>query len=212
MRIAIVTDSACDLPPEIVAEYRIAVIPLHIHFDGHSYLDGVDLSREAFYRRLREPGPVPTTAVPGPDAFAQTYQQLAAQGATEILSIHISGNLSSIVDIARLAVREINSVPVTVVDSGQLSLGAGLSVWAAAQAAEGGSSTLKIVELVGQRAARTHVFAALDTLEFLRRSGRMNLVGAGLGSLLHIKPLLKLHQGSVTSERVRTRKRAIARQ
>ncbi len=114
-------------------------------------------------------------------------------------------------DVARTAAAETQSIPVTVVDAGQLSLGTGFMVEAAARAAQKGLSLQDIQSMLVELGKRTHVFAALDTLEFLRRSGRMNGVVAGIGSLLQIKPLLKMHQGTPTSERVRTSDKAIER-
>ena len=210
MTIRIVTDSTCDLPEEIVAEYSITVVPLYINFGDESYLDGVEISRAEFYERLPDCDPPPTTAIPGPHLFIQAYEKLAAQGATEILSIHISVSLSGAVNAARLAAEEA-SVPVTVLDSGSLSMGLGFLAWTAAQAAAEGRSMDEIVALLEEQGQRTHVFAALDTLEFLRRSGRMNRVMAALGSWLQMKPLLKMHAGEATAERIRTTEHATER-
>jgi DegV family protein with EDD domain len=211
MTIRIVTDSTCDLPQALIARYGITVVPLYINMGGQSYLDGVELSREEFYRRLPECDPAPTTAVPGTEAFGRAYEALAKEGATEVLSMHISISLSAVVDVARLAARETDAVPVTVFDSGQLSLGTGFALLAAARAAEEGKMVSQIMALLHEQMSRTHVFAALDTLEFLRRSGRMNSVMSGLGTVLQIKPLLKMHDGTAMAERVRTRSRATSR-
>ncbi|MBU0705171.1 MAG: DegV family protein [Chloroflexi bacterium] len=210
MTITIVTDSTCDLPEKVVAEYGITVVPLYINFGDESYLDGVELSRAEFYERLPDCDPPPTTAIPGPQTFVQTYEQLAAEGATEILSIHISVSLSGTINAARMAAEEA-SVTVTVLDSGSLSMGTGFLVWTAAQAAAEGHSMDEIVALLEEQGQRTHVFAALDTLEFLRRSGRMNRVMAALGSWLQMKPLLKMHAGEATAEKIRTTEHATER-
>jgi DegV family protein with EDD domain len=211
MSIKIVTDSTCDLPESVVADHGITVTPLYINIADQSYLDGVELSREEFYGRLPDWESVPTTAVPGPEMFRQAYERLADEGATEVLSIHISISLSAVLNSARLAAKETSRVPVTVLDSRQLSLGTGFLVETAAKAATDGRSMDEIIGLLEGQISRTHVFAALDTLEFLRRSGRMNRVMAGLGSVLQIKPLLKMYDGNPTAERVRTRQRAIER-
>jgi DegV family protein with EDD domain len=211
MTIKIVTDSTCDLPVELIKKYGITVIPLFINVGDQEFLDGIDISRKEFYERLPQFHPSPTTAAPGPEVFRQTYERLAAEGATEILSIHISIKLSGTVDIARQAALETSIVPVTVIDSRQLSLGTGFEVLTAAKAAAQGKSMQEILELLDQQILRTHVFAALDTLEFLRRSGRMNAAISRLGELLQIKPLLKMYNGDPTAERVRTRKNAIKR-
>ncbi|MDH4209349.1 MAG: DegV family protein [Anaerolineae bacterium] len=211
MTIRIVTDSTCDLPEAVAARYGITVVPLYINFGDQSYLDGVELSRQEFYEGLPDCDPPPTTAVPGPEMFRQAYERLADEGATEVLSIHVSVSLSAVVDVARVAARETDAVPVTVFDSRQLSLGTGFLVQTAARAADEGRSMDGIMPLLEEQVSRTHVFAALDTLEFLRRSGRMNRVMAGLGTVLQVKPLLKMYDGNPTAERVRTRERATKR-
>jgi DegV family protein with EDD domain len=211
MTIKIVTDSTCDLPEATVAEYGITVVSLYINFGDQSYLDGVELSRQEFYKRLPDCDPLPTTAAPGPEVFRQTYERLADEGASEVLSIHISISLSATVDVARLGAEETGAAPVTVFDSRQLSLGTGFLVLTAAKAAAEGRSMDEIISLLEEQVSRTHVFAALDTLEFLRRSGRMNWAMASLGTVLQIKPLLKMYDGNPTAERVRTRNRATKR-
>lgn len=145
MSIRVVTDSTCDLPESVVAEYGITVVPLYINLGSQGYLDGVELSRQEFYDRLPDYDPAPTTATPGPQMFCEAYERLAEEGATEILSIHISISLSATVDVARVAARETKAVPVTVFDSRQLSLGTGFLVVAAAQAAAEGRSMDDIV-------------------------------------------------------------------
>jgi DegV family protein with EDD domain len=211
MTVRIVTDSTCDLPEKIVAEYDIAVVPLYINIGDQGYLDGVELSREEFYQRLPDCDPPPTTATPGPEQFRQVYEALADGGATEILSIHISESLSATVNSARLAAQATDSVPVTVIDSGSLSLGAGFLVLTAARAAAAGDSADEIVPVLEDQRKRTHVFAALDTLEFLRRGGRMNRALAAVGTWLKMKPLLRMHDGNPEAERVRTTEAATQR-
>lgn len=211
MSIKIVTDSTCDLPPEVIAQYGITVVPLYINIGSHGYLDGVELTRQEFYERLPTYSPFPTTAVPSPEMFCRAYDKAAAEGATEVLSIHISISLSSTVNSVRLCAQEISSIPVTVYDSKQLSLGTGFLVVRAAQAAAEGRSMSEIIEILEEQTARTHVFAALDTLEYLKRSGRMNGAVAGLGNLLQIKPLLKMNNGNPIVERVRTNNGATQR-
>jgi DegV family protein with EDD domain len=209
--IRIVTDSTCDLPEEIIRQHRITVIPLHIHMDSKEYRDGVNLSRQDFYQQLPGLKSTPTTAAPGPDIFQVAYEQLATEGATEILSIHISSKLSAIVGSARTAARSDASIPVTVFDSRQLSLGMGFEVQSAAMAATEDLPMAAILAQLENQIARTHVFAALDTLEFLRRSGRMHVALSTLGTLLRIKPFLKMYDGNPTAERVRTRQGAMKR-
>ncbi len=211
MTIRIITDSSCDLPQAIIQEHKITVIPLFINVGDQSYLDGVELSHQEFYERLPGFRPAPKTAAPGPDVFRKIFEQLASEGATEILSIHISAKLSAIVDIARAAAKETTRLPVTVFDSRQLSLGTGFQVLAAAQATAEGRSLSEILSMLEGQIRRTHVFAALDTLEYLKRSGRMNFAISALGTLLQIKPFMKMYNGEPTAERVRTRKGAMKR-
>ena len=211
MSIRIVTDSTCDLPETLVAEHGISVVPLYINMGDQSYLDGVELTREQFYEQLPDYDPPPTTATPGPAQFRQVYDALAAEGATEILSVHISESLSATVNAARLGAQATVTVPVTVLDSGTLSLGTGFLVLAAAKAAAAGRSASEIISLLKDQGLRTHVFAALDTLEYLRRSGRLNRAMAAVGSWLRMKPLLRMHDGNPTAEKVRTTEAAIKR-
>jgi DegV family protein with EDD domain len=211
MNIRIVTDSTCDLPPELIEIFGITVVPMYINVGEKAYRDTVDLSRKEFYERLPDFRPTPTTAAPGPEVFRQVYERLAAEGATQVLSIHISVRLSAVMNIATQAARETTAVPVTVFDSRQLSLGTGFQVLAAAQAASEGCGLDEILAMLQDQIRRTRVFAALDTLEFLRRSGRMSFALSFIGSLLHIKPFLKMYDGNPNAERIRTRQRAMKR-
>ncbi len=211
MAIGIVTDSNCDLPQALMDEYAITVVPFHINIGSKSYLDIQEMSRADFYEGLPDFEVQPTTSVPGPGTFIQVYEKLAAEGATEILSIHISESLSAMVNSARLAAEQWSGVPVTVFDSTNLTLGTGLQVLAAARAAAEGQSLAEIVAMLQELAARTYCFAALDTVEFLRRSGRLTRFQWGLASVLQIKPLLKMHAGEPEMERVRTSTKAIER-
>ena len=211
MSLRIVTDSTCDLPAATLARYGIRVVPLYINVGRNGYRDGIDLTREAFYRGL-PPFPVhPTTAAPSAHTFREVYESLAAEGATAVLSIHIATALSGVVDVARSAAREVTALPVTVLDSQQLSLGTGFLVETAAQLAAVGRPLNEILAVLADQIRRTHVFAALDTLEFLRRSGRLNGFLAGIGALLQLKPLLTMFAGTPSTERVRTRRRATRR-
>ena len=211
MTIRIVADSTCDLPQDIVDSHQVTIVPLYINFGNDSYLDRVEITREEFYTRLPDSNPLPTTATPGPERFRRVYEDLAAQGADEVLSIHISPSLSTTINAAEIGARQTESIPVTVFDSTQLSLGAGFLVETAAKAAEAGASMIEIIEKLRDQAKRTYVFAALETLEFLRRSGRMNGVIATLGSWLQMKPILTMNQGNPGADRVRTMKAALKR-
>jgi len=211
MAIRIVTDSNCDLPADLIEQYGIVVIPMYINIGAESYLDGVEMSREEFYEGLPHFDTHPMTSVPGPGAFIETFETLASEGATEILSVHIASSLSAMANSARLAAEQWDKLPVTVFDSGNLTLGTGLQAIAAAKAAAKGHSMAKIVDELEDLSARTYCFAALDTVEFLRRSGRLTRFQWGLASVLQIKPLLKMNHGDYEMERVRTRRAALAR-
>ncbi len=211
MTIKIVTDTTCDLPPDVIAKYDIETIPLHIHMGADKYLDGVDITKDEFYSRLPDYDPGPKTAAPSPNRFVETYQSLAEKGATAILSLHISEKLSATVNVARTAADEFEDIPVTVLDSGQLSMGLGFLVEKAAQLAAKGEKIQEIISTLEDQMERSYVFAALKTVEYLRRGGRMHIAVARLGEILRIKPLLHMHQGDPNAHRVRTSKKALAR-
>jgi DegV family protein with EDD domain len=211
MTVRIITDSTCDLPAPVIAEFGIQVLPLYIHVDGQDYLDGIDMTRDEFYARLPEFKDHPRTAVPSLLKFRTMYDSLAESGATEVLSIHISSTLSAISDVAKSAAKETESVPVTVLDSGQLSLGTGFLVHTAAILAQAGESVKEILVALEDQAKRTYVGAALDTLKFLQKSGRMNVVISTIGEIIDLKPILKMHNGVSGVEKVRTHKKAVRR-
>lgn len=211
MTIRVVTDSTCDLPPELVAEHQITVVPAYVNLGDESLRDGVDISREAFYQRLPQCSPPPTTAAPSPGQFMQAYERLAEQGVKEIISVHLSSTLSNLHAAAQMAAEAMEHVRVRVIDARQASMGVGFAALAAARAAAAGQSLPEIAERVKSVVQRTRLFAVIDTLEFLRRSGRLNFLEAGLGGLLQIKPILKLHDGVIATERVRTRGQALQR-
>jgi DegV family protein with EDD domain len=207
--VKIVTDSTCDLPEDLMLRYGITVIPLYVNFGSRSYLDGIELSRQEFYEMLPDAEVFPTTAVPGISVFTKTYQDLADYGASEVLSIHISETLSATPQVATKAAEEAEAIAVTVFDPGQVTVGTGLAVLAAARAAEEGKSVAEIVPLLEDMAPRIHSYAALDTVEFLRRSGRLSAIQYGLSTILSIKPLITMHGGELSSARVRTAKGCI---
>ena len=211
MKISIVTDSSCDLPESIVEKHGITVVPLYINQGDKSYLDGVNLTREEFYRLLPGSHPAPSTATPSTEVFSQTWNKLADAGANAILSIHISEKLSATVNAARVAAEQFTRIPVTVLDSSQLSLGMGFIVEKAAHLAELGHKMEDILASLVDVMKRTYVFASLKTLEYLRRSGRMNFALARFGEFLQIKPILHMNQGNPVAHRVRTQGKATER-
>jgi DegV family protein with EDD domain len=211
MTIRIVTDSTSDLLPELAEKHNIQVIPSYVNIGEKSYRDLVDLSRSEFYKQLPGYPRVPTTAAPAAGVFAECYRQLFDAGATAIISIHVAGKLSAMWNSARLGAEEITEIPVHVFDSQQVSMGLGLLTLQAARAAAEGQPAEAILHALENAVPRTHVFATLDTLEYLRRSGRVSWTEFSLGTLLRIKPMLHVYQGEVLSlDRVRTRRRALS--
>ena len=208
MTIKIVTDSTCDLPEAVIKELGITVIPLYINIGNEGFLDGIDITRQEFYSNLAGYPFHPTTGTPGTAAFFKAFDDLVDQGADGIISIHISESLSATVDVARTAAKEYQKIPVTVRDSGQLSTGTGFQVEMAARMANEGKSLDQILAALDSLRSRTFVTAGLNTLEFLRRSGRMNRFMTGLGSLIQLKPILTMKDGLPGSDRVRTSIRA----
>ncbi len=204
MCIKIVTDSTCDLPEDVIKKYDITVVPVYINLGDHSYQDGVDLDRRLFYQQLENGSEVPTTSSPSMETFVQTYEHLSSSGANSILSIHVSSNLSGLFNIASMAGRSIKQILVNPFDAGQLSVGTGFIVESAAILAQAGKSVNEIVEKIRDVANRTYCFALLDNLNYLRRSGRISQFKNYLGSILHVKPILRFHQGIPSIKMVRT--------
>lgn len=209
--IRIVTDSTCDIPEDIVKELGISVVPCFINFGSQSYQDGVEITRQEFYHRLVIDPEYPTTSAPNIEAFAKTYHSLIGQGVDGIISIHMSANLGSTYNAAQLAAETVSSVPVKVIDSRQLSMGLGYLVIAAARMAALGHQMEEIIESVKEMINRVYAFAVVDTLEYLRRSGRISHLKYQLGTLLDIKPVIKIYDGIVNMEMTRTTKKAINR-
>jgi len=209
MTIKIVTDSTCDLPKEVIEKYEITVIPAYINFSDGSYLDGVEITRKEFYEKLPSCETPPTTSAPAIGTFAKVYQELHEKGASSILSIHIASALSGIYNVAVLAAEAMVNIKVKTFDAGNLSLGTGLVVEVAAKMAQAGKSLEEILAKIKDVAQRTYTFAALDTLKFLQRSCRISRLKAGFGSLLQIKPILRMNGSKISMESSRTSKGAM---
>jgi len=209
--IRIVTDSTADLPPELAAEWGITVVPCLVHFGRETFWEGVDLSHAEFYRRLAATPELPTTSSPGPGVFATAYRQLAVE-TKQIVSIHLSSKLSAVYNAAHLGAEGIPGAEVAVVDSSTVSMGLGWLAVLAARAARMGCSLQEIVRLVEAVRPRVRVFALLDTLEYLRRGGRVSQLVAMLSALLSVKPMISVEGGDVLPlGRVRSRRKAVAR-
>ena len=198
MDISIVTDSTADIPVDLIENYQIEMIPNLIMIDGASLRDGLDISRQEFYDRLPWLDPPPTTATASTGTYTETYERLFRQGARYILSIHPSAKLSGILNAASGAAQAFEE-KVHVLDSGQLSLGLGFQVLAAAEAVRQGASLENVLHLLKEMRQRVRLIAMLDTLEYVRRSGRVSWARARLGNLLQFKPFIELKDGSVFS-------------
>jgi DegV family protein with EDD domain len=196
MKIGIVTDSPSDIPVDLAERYQIEVIPAILVIEGKEYIDGIDMSREEFYRRLPGLRRPPTTAAPSPTDFAIRYQKLLSAGCEHVISVHIAEKLTSIPNFARNAARDFPE-KVTVVESGSLTLGSGFQVLAAAEASEEGKDLDAILEVIRSTRERIRVGAALDTMDYLRRSGRVPAAVTAIGGMLSIKPVVELREGVV---------------
>ena len=210
MSVRIVTDSAADLPADEVERLGLEVVPLSIRFGADEYTDGVDLSVSQFYDKLASSSDLPETSAPAPGLFEAAFRRQAEAGADAVVCINLSSGLSATFQSAQNAAKGTEGVDVRVVDSRTITSGLGTQVTVAAEAAAAGASADEIVTLVDSMAARTHVFGALDTLEYLKKGGRIGGAQALLGSLLSIKPLLDLSSGEVAEAgKARTRRKAL---
>ena len=196
MRIGLVTDSNSDLPDDLIQRYQVEVIPNTLVLDGLPYLDGVEISRSDFYNRLPDLRQTPTTAAPSQTEFSARYRKLFAAGCEHVIGIFTAEKLTAIPNIARLAAAETPG-KVSVIESGSLSMGVGYQVLAAAQAIEHGQPLAEVLRQVQSVRERIKLYAALDTLEYMRRSGRVPQAVSALGGLLKIKPVIELREGVV---------------
>ncbi len=211
-RVALVTDSTASLPRETAVERGITVVPLQVVIGATAYDEVGDcgVTPEMLAEALRAWTPV-STSRPNPEAMLETYTSLAEEGATEIVSVHISAELSGTFESAQVAARR-SPIPVTPVDSRQVGMGTGYAVLAAADAIAAGADAAEAGRAARTTAARTTSLFYVDTLEYLRRGGRMGTAAALVGSALAVKPILKVDDGRVGPfERVRTSSKALSR-
>jgi DegV family protein with EDD domain len=212
MPVAIVTDSTASLPAEVVAARDITVVPLQVVIGATSYDEGVEggATPEMLAEALHAWTPV-STSRPNPEQMLEVYERLAAGGATGIVSIHLSGELSGTFESAQLAARKA-SVPVLAIDSRQVGMGAGFAVLSAADARDEGGDAAAIAAAARRRVSLTTSLFYVDTLEYLRRGGRVGAAAAFVGSALAVKPILRIEDGRVVPfERVRTAGKALNR-
>lgn len=212
MNISLVTDSTADLPAALADQYRIHVVPNLLIIDGQTLVDGKDISREEFYHRLPQMKTPPTTGTASSGAYQDLYQNLLSQGADQVISIHVASQLSGIYNAAHVAAREFPE-RVVVLDSQCLSMGLGFQVLAAAEAIARRATSSEILSLLADMRLRIHLVAMLDTLEYVRRSGRVSWARARIGGLLQVKPFVEVREGGkvVSLGETRTRSKGTAR-
>jgi DegV family protein with EDD domain len=209
--VRVVTDSACDLSQDLVDALGIEVVPLTIRFGAEEFVDRDELSADAFWDKLRTTDALPETAAPSAGAFEARFRDLITRGATGIICINLSSRLSATMQAAQVAATSIGTeCPVQVIDSLTVSMGLGALCLTAARRAADGDPLDKIVEEVTSRRDRTRLFGALDTLEYLKKGGRVGNARALLGSMLSIKPVVEVRDGVVEEAgKVRTRSKSL---
>jgi DegV family protein with EDD domain len=210
--VRIVTDSACDLPQARADALGIEIVPLTIRFGDDEFVDRVELSNEEFWRKVATSPVLPETAAPSPGAFEARFRKLKDEGAEGIVCINLSSRLSGTMQSAQVAAKALEGeLPVTVVDSMTVSMGLGNQCIAARTAARDGADVAAVAALAEQLARTTRLFGSLDTLEHLKRGGRIGNAQALLGSMLSIKPVIEVRDGVVTEGgKVRTRSKSLA--
>ncbi len=212
MKVAVVTDSTAYLPQEHLQTYGIRVVPLRLHWEGETYRDGVDITPEAFYARLRASATIPTTSQPPMQDFLDTFRALAEEGYDAVVAVLISSGISGTVASARAAANECR-IPVRVVDTRSTSVAQGWIALEAAQLAQQGASLDDVVARAEAVRERMAIWFVVDTLKYLHKGGRIGGAARFLGTMLNIKPLLYFTpQGTIDAlERVRTKRRALLR-
>ena len=212
MTIRIVTDSACDIPQALVEKYNITIVPLTFSFGDKEFIDRVSLTTEEFWKHCADSPILPQTAAPAPGQFTQAYRTLIKQGASGILVISLSRELSATMQSAETGAKEPGvTVPVRFVDSRSASMGEGITVIAVAKMAATGASLDELEAAANNFASRTKVFGALDTLENLKKGGRISNTKAFLASALAIKPIIEVREGKLEEGgKERTRGKALA--
>ena len=209
-RVAIFTDSASDLDPAEAAARGITIVPLIVNFGSESYRAGVDLSIDEFWKRMTAPdAPFPTTAASSPGDFKAAYEAAFAAGAEAIVSVHVAGTLSGAIKSAQIARDMLPDREIHIVDSLGASMAQGILCRMGVEMAEDDRSAEEIADALSARAADMTIYLALDTLEYLKKGGRISGAQAAIGSLLSVKPIIRVQDGQVeTAERVRTKGKA----
>ncbi|MGQ9517051.1 MAG: DegV family protein [Anaerolineae bacterium] len=210
-QVGVVIDSAADLPPALAREWDITVIPCLITFGSETYRDEVDLPRQVFYQRLRAAKTLPTTSAPSVGTFVEAYRELGRR-TRSIISIHVASALTNIYNVARLATESLPELDIHLVDSRQISMCTGMLALTAARLAEEGISVTEILSRLQEMIPRLRLVAALDTLEFLHRGGRVSWAASMLGSLIDLKLVVELKDASLRLlDKVRGRRKSLLR-
>ena len=206
------TDSSCDLPDNLISEMNIKIVPLKIRFGDTEFVDRVELTTDQFWEKCQASDELPSTAAPSPGAFVEEFQNAANEGATGVVAIILSGELSATIEAAQQAAQLVkDEIEVRVSDSRTVTLGLGSVVMGAASAANSGANIEEVAAIASDSVNRTQVHAALDTLENLRKGGRIGAAGSLLGSMLSIKPLIEVRNGVVEpAGKQRTRGKALS--
>lgn len=212
MAVAVVTDSSSDLPADLAAKHGIEVVPLTIRFGSEELVDRRDLTPAQFWARCAASPVLPETAAPAPGAFQAAYEQAADRGADGVVCVTISSKLSATISAASTAAEAVQGrLPVRVVDSRSVTMGLGMITLAAARAAEAGGTLDEVAAVAEELVPRTRVYGTLDTLDNLKKGGRIGAAQALLGSLLAVKPVIEVRDGEVEpGPKQRTRARALA--
>ncbi len=212
-RVAIVTDSASDMPPDVAAAARIGIVPLVVTFGSETFKAGTELTTDDFWRRMTAPdAPFPTTAASSPGDFKAAYDKAFADGADSIVSIHVAGTLSGTLKAAQIARGMLPDREIHIVDSGSASMGEGLLAELAIESADLGHTAAEVARLLEDRARDIDLYVALDTLEYLKKGGRISGARAAIGTLLSVKPIITIRDGVVeTVDKPRTTGKARAR-
>ena len=212
MPVAVVTDSTAYLPAELVERHGIEVVPLYVVLAGRSGREGADISPQDVARALGTRGQHVSTSRPTTGDFVAAYRRCLAAGADRVVSVHLSAELSGTWDAARMAAAQVGEHVVTVIDSRSAAMGTGFAVLAAAAAAQRGAGASAVADAARTTAAGTRTLFVVDTLEHLRRGGRIGSAASVLGTALAVKPVLHVADGRVVPlEKVRTSARALSR-
>ncbi|MGC9469732.1 MAG: DegV family protein [Anaerolineae bacterium] len=194
-QVRILTDSVADVPKAYVDRYQIKVLPAYLVLDGRTFPDDGSLNRDWFYEQLVHASKPPTTAAPAPLEFLRAYAELASEGADEIIALVTASRVSSTHDHALVAAKEFGEAGVHVVDTQQISMGSGWLAVEAGRLLEQGLPVVKVLDTLRALPLRTHIFGVLNSIDYLRRSGRVGAIGSYVASLLRIKPLIAFGQG-----------------